>query len=63
VIGGVGSVTGLNPPEVGVPVELGERVEERRGRGLGLEGGGDVRGEVASLRSLGCEHDGDLVAT
>jgi alpha-1,2-mannosyltransferase len=40
----------VDPVEVGLAVELGQRVPERRGSWIRLERGGDVVGKIAALR-------------
>src|SRR5215475_9454186 len=53
---------GLDPGEVPAPVELCQRIEERPRCRLGVEGLGDVRRQVGTLRPLGCQDDGDFIA-
>src|SRR5580700_526874 len=43
---------GVDPAKVGPAVELGQRVEERRGVGVGLQGRGDVVRQIAALRAF-----------
>jgi hypothetical protein len=43
---------GVDPAEVGPPVELGDRVPEGGGLGVGLERRGDVGRQVVALRTL-----------
>ena len=50
---------GVDPAQVGVPVELRERVEEGPGLGRGVQGGGDVGGQVAALGAFGVDRDLD----
>jgi alpha-1,2-mannosyltransferase len=42
----------VDPAEVGLAVELRQRVPERRGLRIGLKRGGDVVGEIPALRSF-----------
>src|SRR5215475_14968567 len=38
--------------QVAIAVELRERVEERAGRGVGIQRGGNVLGKITALRTL-----------
>ncbi|HEY7259862.1 MAG TPA: glycosyltransferase 87 family protein [Trebonia sp.] len=42
----------IDPPQVGLAVELREGIPERRGGRIGLKRGRDVRGEIAALRAF-----------
>src|SRR5215510_5156423 len=52
----------IDPAQVRLPVELGQRVEERARPGRGLQGRRDVGGQVIPLGPLGGEQDLDLIA-
>ena len=53
---------GVDPAEIGLAVELRQRVEERRGGGVGFQGRGDVVGQVGALRALWNQLHEDVVA-
>ncbi len=54
------SLGAVDPSEVRLPVELGERVEEIAGRRILVEGISNIVGEMNSLRTFGMNGDLDI---
>lgn len=52
---------GVDPTQVGVPVKLGEAVEEGGGRRFCFESGSQIGGELVALGSFGSENYGHQV--
>src|SRR5215471_17599803 len=52
----------IDPPQVGLAVELGQGVEERRSFRVGLECRRDIAGQVAALRAFWLEFHDHLIA-
>jgi hypothetical protein len=53
---------GIDPAEIGLAVELRQRVEERRSGGVGFQRGGDVVSQIAALRAFRGQLDDYVVA-
>src|ERR1022692_1594901 len=52
----------IDPAEVGLAVELCQRVEERARSRVGRERGGDVAGKIVALRTFRCQLNGHVAA-
>ena len=55
------SLGGIDPTQIGVAIELGERIEERGCLWLGCKRRNNISGEILTLRTFGKQHHIDLV--